>query len=183
MLVPAARMAEAAALAAAVAAETRQGPVVNRAQWEKIQGLIATGIKEGATLSAGGLGRPDDRPTGFYVKPTVFADVRNTMTIAREEIFGPVLVIIPYTTLDEALAIANDTPYGLAAYVQAGPESTEAATRLALGLRAGNVHISGARPTDDAPFGGYKQSGNGREKGPFGIDDMVEIKAVFGAHL
>jgi aldehyde dehydrogenase (NAD+) len=142
-----------------------------------VQGLIQKGIDEGATVAAGGTGRPDGFNRGFYVKPTVFANVTNEMTIAREEIFGPVLVVIPYDTEDDAIRIANDTPYGLAAYVQG---SEERARKVAKRLRAGNVHINGAFGGMGTPFGGYKQSGLGREGGKFGLEEFLEVKAAIG---
>ena len=188
MLVPLTRMKEAAAIAKGVAdktkpgdpknAETTMGPVVNRVQWEKIQSLIKKGIDEGATLVTGGLGRPDGLNKGYYVRPTVFADVANEMTIAREEIFGPVLSIIGYKDEDDAVRTANDTPYGLAGYVSSG--DVERARRVARRMRAGNVNINGAANERAAPFGGYKQSGNGREWGRFGIEEYLEVKAVAG---
>jgi aldehyde dehydrogenase (NAD+) len=188
MLVPAARQAEAVAIAKAAAEKMRVGdpfgegiklgPVVSDVQFTKIQGLIQKGIDEGATLVTGGVGRPDGLPTGFYVKPTVFADVKNSMTIAREEIFGPVLSILPYQTEEEAIAIANDTPYGLSGYVSSG--DLDRARRVAARLRTGNVHLNGAQLAFDAPFGGYKQSGNGREWGVNGFEEFLETKAVLG---
>jgi aldehyde dehydrogenase (NAD+) len=188
MIVPHARMKEAAEIASAVAAKTKVGdprdaasnlgPVVNRTQWEKIQALIEKGIAEGATLAAGGPGRPEGLNRGFYVRPTVFADVTNSMSIAREEIFGPVLSILGYETEAEAVSIANDTPYGLAGYVSSG--DVERARRVARQLRAGNININGTRNEPRGPFGGYKQSGNGREYGRFGMDEYVEVKAVTG---
>ena len=188
MLVPKDKMDEAAAIAAKVAANTavgnprekgtRVGPVVSELQWNKIQGLIQKGIDEGATLVAGGTGRPDGLETGYYVKPTVFADVNNDMTIAREEIFGPVLSIIPYESEDEAIRIANDTPYGLSGYVSSG--DLDRARRVASRLRTGMVHINGADLEALAPFGGYKQSGNGREWGAHGMDEFLEVKSVYG---
>ena len=188
MLVPADRMDEAAAIAARVANETKVGdpradgievgPVVSAAQWEKIQGLIRAGIDEGATLAAGGTGRPAGLDQGFYVKPTVFADVSNDMTIAREEIFGPVVSIIAYGDEDEAVRIANDTPYGLSGCVSSG--DVERARRVAARMRTGMVHINGASLDAMAPFGGYKQSGNGREWGPHGIEDFLEVKSIYG---
>jgi len=188
MLVPKDKMDEAAAIAAKVAANmavgnprekgTRVGPVVSELQWNKIQGLIQKGIDEGATLAAGGTGKPDGLETGFYVKPTVFADVNNDMTIAREEIFGPVLSIIPYESEDEAIRIANDTPYGLSGYVSSG--DLDRARRVASRLRTGMVHINGADLEALAPFGGYKQSGNGREWGAHGMDEFLEVKSVYG---
>ncbi len=154
------------------------GPVVNRAQFDKIQGLIQQGIDEGATLVAGGPGRPDHLPTGYYVRPTVFAGVDNGMTIAREEIFGPVLVIIGYDDEDEAVEIANDTDYGLAAYICT--TEMERAKALARRLRAGQVAINYVGGTTDTPFGGYKRSGNGREKGRWGLEEFLELKAITG---
>jgi len=188
MLVPAARHAEAVAIAKAVATGVKVGdpfadgitlgPVVSEAQWNKIQGLIQKGIDEGATLVAGGPGRPEGLSKGYFVRPTVFADVRNDMTIAREEIFGPVLSILPYRDEEEAIRIANDTPYGLSGYVSAG--DLERARRVAARLRTGEVHLNGAGADFNAPFGGYKQSGNGREWGEFGFEDFLEVKAVLG---
>ena len=188
MLVPKGRMEEAAGIAARVARETVAGdpeaegtdigPVVSAAQWQKIQGLIRKGIDEGAKLVAGGPGRPEGLDRGFYVRPTVFAEVDNGMTIAREEIFGPVLCIIGYEDEDDAVRIANDTPYGLSGYVSSG--SLERARRVASRLRTGMVHINGASLDAQAPFGGYKQSGNGREWGPHGIDEFLEVKSVYG---
>jgi aldehyde dehydrogenase (NAD+) len=154
------------------------GPVVNEAQWGKIQGLIQKGIDEGARLVAGGTGRPEGFNKGFYVRPTVFADVTNDMTIAREEIFGPVLSIIPFETEQEAVEIANDTVYGLTNYVQTQDGSR--ANRLALQLRSGMVEMNGQSRGAGAPFGGMKQSGNGREGGVWGIEDFLEVKAVAG---
>ena len=188
MLVPKDKMDEAAAIAAKVAAATavgnprekgtRVGPVVSELQWNKIQGLIQKGIDEGATLVAGGTGRPDGLDTGYYVKPTVFSNVSNDMTIAREEIFGPVLSIIPYENEDEAIRIANDTPYGLSGYVSSG--NLDRARRVASRMRTGMVHINGADLEALAPFGGYKQSGNGREWGAHGMDEFLELKSVYG---
>ncbi|RME18357.1 MAG: aldehyde dehydrogenase family protein [Alphaproteobacteria bacterium] len=154
------------------------GPVVNKAQWDKIQGLIQKGIEEGARLVAGGPGLPEGFNRGYYVKPTVFADVNNQMTIAREEIFGPVLSIIPFETEEEAIEIANDTPYGLTNYVQT--QDGARANRVALKLRSGMVEINGKSRSFGAPFGGMKQSGNGREGGVFGIEDFLEIKSIGG---
>ena len=154
------------------------GPLSGRAQFERVQALIAAGIEEGATLVTGGLGRPAGLTKGFYVKPTIFADVQNNMTVAQEEIFGPVLCILPYASDEEAIAMANDTPYGLSAYVSSG--DLERARRVAARLRAGQVHLNGA-PTDmAAPFGGYKQSGNGREWGQHGLEEFLETKAIMG---
>jgi aldehyde dehydrogenase (NAD+) len=159
-------------------ADTTMGPVVNRGQWEKIQGLIEKGINEGATLVTGGVGRPEGLNKGYYVRPTVFADVRNDMSIAREEIFGPVLSIIGYKDEDDAVRLANETPYGLAAYVSSG--DLERARRVARRIQAGNVNLNGAANERAAPFGGYKQSGNGREWGRFGLEEFLEVKAVAG---
>ena len=153
------------------------GPVVNRPQFEKIQGLIQTGIDEGAELVVGGTGRFGDREAGFYVKPTLFAGVTNDMTIAREEIFGPVLGVIVYDDLDEAIRIANDTVYGLAAYVMGDPEQARAVVRR---LKAGSVFVNAANLDPNVPFGGYKQSGNGREFGKFGLEEFTELKGVIG---
>src|SRR5262249_40477747 len=150
------------------------GPLANANQFQKVQALIQKGVDEGARLVAGGVGRPDGFNRGYYVRPTVFADVRNDMTIAREEIFGPVLCIIPYDSEDEAIRIANDTPYGLSAYVQGEQEH---ARRVARRLRAGNVHLNGASGAMGTPFGGYKQSGAGREGGAFGLEEYLETKA------
>ena len=188
MLVPRERMQEAAKIAAGVAAATRVGnprdadidvgPVVSELQWTKIQGLIQTGIDEGATLAAGGSGKPAGLDTGYFVKPTVFVDVNNEMTIAREEIFGPVLSIIPYDDEDDAIRIANDTPYGLSGYVSSA--DLDKARAIAAKMRTGMVHINGAWLDPAAPFGGYKQSGNGREWGAHGIDEFLEVKSVYG---
>ena len=152
------------------------GPVVSAAQFDKIQRLIQTGIDEGARLVAGGPGKPEGHDTGYFVRPTVFADVRNSITIAREEIFGPVLSIIPFDTEDEAIAIANDSPYGLTHYVQT--QDPVRAKRVASALRAGMVEVNGQPLGAGAPFGGYKQSGNGREGGVWGLEDFLEVKAV-----
>jgi aldehyde dehydrogenase (NAD+) len=143
-----------------------------------VQRLIGRGIEEGATLVTGGTGRPDGIEKGHYAKPTVFADVRNDMTIAREEIFGPVLCILPYKSEEEAVRIANDSPYGLAGFVTSG--DIERARRVAKKIRAGNVHINGAPVDFDGCFGGYKQSGNGREWGEAGLEEFLELKAVLG---
>ncbi|MDA0650237.1 MAG: aldehyde dehydrogenase family protein [Proteobacteria bacterium] len=154
------------------------GPLFDQIQFDRVQNMIQVGIDEGATLLAGGLGRPEGFDVGWFVKPTIFADVNNTMRIAREEIFGPVLVIIPFDSEEEAITIANDTPYGLAAYVQTG--SSERATRLSRALRAGAVHINGGAYEYGSPFGGYKASGNGREGGMMGLEDFLETKMVHG---
>ncbi|MCO7736640.1 aldehyde dehydrogenase family protein [Brucella intermedia] len=154
------------------------GPLSSSIQFEKVQKLIQKGIDEGARLVAGGTGRPEGFTEGDFVKPTVFADVNNDMTIAREEIFGPVLAMIPFDTEEEAIAIANDTPYGLAAYIQTG--SPERAKRVARKLRAGMVQINGTSRAPGSPFGGYKQSGNGREGGKWGLEDFMEVKLISG---
>jgi len=186
MLVPAKRMGE-AIVAAKAAAESvtvgdpngnaTMGPVVSKTQFDKIQGLIQKGIDEGATLVTGGVGRPEGLDKGYFVQPTVFANVTNDMTIAKEEIFGPVVSILGYDNLDQAVEIGNDTEYGLAAYVNGA--DIEEARRLAAELRAGQVVINGASDMM-APFGGYKMSGNGREWGDFAFHDFLEIKAVVG---
>ncbi len=154
------------------------GPLVSETQYNKVQGLIEAGIDEGARLVIGGPGRPEGFNRGYYVRPTIFADVNNDMTIAREEIFGPVLAMIPFESEDEAVAIANDTDYGLAAYVQTG--DPDRAKRVSRKLRAGNVQINGQSLPDEAPFGGYKESGNGREGGVYGLEEFLETKAVSG---
>jgi aldehyde dehydrogenase (NAD+) len=181
MLVPASRMDEAASIAAAVAAgvvvgdplaeATRVGPVASGVQYDRIQQLIAT------RLEAGGLGKPDGLGTGYFVKPTVFSHVSNEMTIAREEIFGPVLVIIGYEDDDDAVRIANDSAYGLSGYISGDGDRARAMARR---IRTGNVHLNGAPGDLNAPFGGYKQSGNGREWGAFGLDEFLETKAILG---
>ena len=153
------------------------GPVVNKAQFEKIQGLLQTGIDEGATVAAGGLGRPDGLSTGYYVKPTVFSNVSNSMTIAQEEIFGPVLVVIPYENDEQLIEIANDTPYGLGAYIAGNPAH---AKKLVSKLRVGTVFVNAGGLDFNSPFGGYKQSGNGREFGKFGLEEFMEKKSVIG---
>ncbi|MEX0317995.1 MAG: aldehyde dehydrogenase family protein [Ruegeria sp.] len=154
------------------------GPVVNEVQWSKIQDLIQKGIDEGARLVAGGTGRPEGFNKGYYVKPTVFADANNRMTIAREEIFGPVLTMIPFDTEEEAVEIANDTPYGLTNYVQT--QDPARANRMARQLRSGMVEMNGQSRAAGSPFGGMKQSGNGREGGTWGLEDFLEVKAVGG---
>jgi aldehyde dehydrogenase (NAD+) len=153
------------------------GPVVNKRQWERIQSLIQKGIDEGATLVAGGLGRPEGLESGYYVKPTVFSNVTTNMTIAQEEIFGPVLVIMPYEDEEEAVRIANDTPYGLGAYIAGDPAK---AKKLVGRIRAGAVFVNAGGLAFDMPFGGYKQSGNGREFGKFGLEEFLEVKSVIG---
>ncbi|URK87186.1 aldehyde dehydrogenase family protein [Rhizobium sp. RCAM05350] len=152
------------------------GPLVSDVQFGRVQALIEAGIAEGARLLVGGAGKPQGFKTGYFVKPTIFADVNNTMRIAREEVFGPVLAIMPFETEEEAIEIANDTNYGLAAYVQTG--DPKRAERVASRLRAGMVHINGGSHRYGSPFGGYKQSGNGREGGMFGLEDFLEVKTV-----
>ncbi|HEY3144692.1 MAG TPA: aldehyde dehydrogenase family protein, partial [Dongiaceae bacterium] len=154
------------------------GPVVSEAQFNKIQRLIESGIKEGATLVTGGTGRPEGLNRGYYVRPTVFGDVQPSMTIAREEIFGPVLAIMPYDSEDQAVEIANDTPYGLSANVES--KNLERARQVARRLRAGQVKINYPAWDTFAPFGGYKQSGNGREYADWGIHDFLEVKGIIG---
>jgi aldehyde dehydrogenase (NAD+) len=188
ILVPMSRMKEAAKIAEAAAQAikvgdpqgdgTTIGPVVSDKQWEKIQRLIKSGIDEGATLVAGGPGRPEGMTKGYYVRPTVFADVRNDMTIAREEIFGPVVTIIGYKDEDDAVRIANDTVYGLSGYVSS--KDIERARKVARRIRTGMVHINGAGLDIRAPFGGYKQSGNGREFAGHGLREFLEAKSIFG---
>jgi aldehyde dehydrogenase (NAD+) len=189
MLVPASRYDEAEELAKGAAEQVvvgnpkdpnvTIGPLANRRQFERVQSLIKRGIDEGAKLVTGGPGRPAGLEKGYFVRPTIFGHVKNDMTIAREEIFGPVLSIIPYRDEEDAIRIANDTPYGLSGYVSG---ELEHAKRVARRLRTGMVHINGAPIDAAAPFGGYKQSGNGREYAAFGFDDFVEIKAVMGAN-
>ena len=188
MLVPRARIEDATAVARKAASamtvgmpseeSTVLGPVAHRAQFDKVQRLIETGITEGAQLACGGPGRPDGLTRGFFVRPTIFADVDPAMTIAREEIFGPVLCLIAYEDEDDAVRIANDTPYGLAAYVQSG--NLDRARSVARRLRAGNVQLNDPPVDRGAPFGGYKQSGNGREWGEFGVNEYLEIKGIPG---
>ena len=188
MLIPEKVYDEAVAIAQAVAArpvvgdpkadDVTMGPVANKTQFEKIQGLLRKGIEEGAKVVIGGPGRPDGLDKGYFVRPTVFANVNNQMTIAREEIFGPVLAIIPYRDEEEAIRIANDTVYGLSGYVYSG--DIEHARRVARRLRTGMVHLNGASTDVNAPFGGYKQSGNGREWGREGLKEFLETKAVMG---
>ena len=186
MLVPAPLYEQAVEIAASVARATRPGdpndpasdigPVVSARQFGRIQDLIEKGVREGAVAAAGGPGKPEGLDTGFYVRPTVFRDVHNGMTIAREEIFGPVLCMIPYNDTDEAIRIANDTNYGLSGYVWAGDQ--QEAMAVARRMRTGMVHINGADTDARAPFGGYRQSGNGREWGDHGIREFMETKAV-----
>jgi aldehyde dehydrogenase (NAD+) len=153
------------------------GPVVNKSQFEKINGLIQKGVDEGATIAAGGTGRPEGKDKGYYVKPTVLSDVTNDMTVAREEIFGPVIVVIKYKDTDEAVKIANDTPYGLGAYIAGNPAE---AAKLVPRIRAGSIFVNSGGLDFNSPFGGYKQSGNGREFGKFGLEEFMEKKAVIG---
>jgi aldehyde dehydrogenase (NAD+) len=187
MLVPAKKMDEAIVIAREAAESTTVGdpngnatigPVVNKTQWEKIQRLIKAGIAEGATLVTGGPDRPEGLDKGFYVKPTVFANVTNDMTIAKEEIFGPVVSILGYDSVDEAVKIGNDTEYGLAAYIS-GTDQTKI-REVASQLRAGQVSINGGGGDPTAPFGGYKMSGNGREWGDYGFHEYLETKAMLG---
>ncbi len=187
MLVPGHRMADAAAVAERVGASLRVGlpnsdpdlgPVVSNLQWQRIQSHIESGISEGARLVVGGPGRPEGLATGFYVKPTVFADVRNDMRIAREEIFGPVLSMIAFEDLDDAIRIANDTSYGMAAYVSG--DDAEQVAKVANGMRAALVSANGTPTDPSAPFGGFKQSGNGREYGVYGFHEYLEYKALVG---
>jgi aldehyde dehydrogenase (NAD+) len=188
LFVPADRQEEVIEIARRIAAETvvgdpksattTIGPVVSRIQFDRIQSLIESGIKEGATLVAGGPGRPAGLNRGYYVQPTVFANVRNDMRIAQEEIFGPVLSILPYKDEEDAIRMANDTVYGLSSYVTSG--DVERSRRVARRIRAGMVHLNGSRGDTAAAFGGYKQSGNGREWGRFGFEEFLEIKSMFG---
>lgn len=189
MLVPNSRRDEAIGALAEAARSMRVGdpstnpdigPVVSRKQFDKIQRLIETGISEGAKVIAGGPGRPEGIEAGFYIRPTVFVDVTNGMTIAREEIFGPVLCVLGYDSIDEAVEIANDTVYGLAGYIQGKDEALIA--EVASRLRVGQVLVNQPHPDGMAPFGGYKQSGNGREWGDFGFEAFLEVKAVLGAN-
>jgi len=188
MFVPAARHDEAKQVAKetaeklkvgpASAEDSWMGPVVSEVQFNKIQKLIESGIKEGAEVVTGGTGRPEGLNRGYYVRPTVFAGVTDDMTIAKEEIFGPVLSILPYDSEDEIVERANNTPYGLASYVQSG--SLEKARKLAAQMRSGNVYINYPAWDAGAPFGGYKQSGNGREYAEFGLEEFLEIKGTVG---
>lgn len=188
MLVPRAMLAEAEEHARAAAERitvgdpkgegVNMGPVVSEAQFTRIQTLIAQAMREGARLITGGEGRPAHLTTGFYVQPTIFSDVHNDMPIAREEVFGPVLCLIPYDSEADAIRIANDSPYGLSGYVSSAHQ--ERAMRVARALRTGNVHLNYAPVDHGAPFGGYKHSGNGREWGEFGFEEFLEVKAVMG---
>jgi aldehyde dehydrogenase (NAD+) len=154
------------------------GPVVSKIQYDKIQKLIQSGIDEGATLVAGGLNRPEGLEKGYFVRPTVFADVNNNMKIAQEEIFGPVLSILPFETEEEAIAITNNTSYGLTNYVQT--QDKEKAKRVAKQLRSGGVEINGNGVSSGTPFGGFKESGNGREGGTWGLEEYLEVKSISG---
>jgi aldehyde dehydrogenase (NAD+) len=188
MLVPKAKMAEAIEIAKVAAAKasvgdpsdekTRLGPVVSELQFNKITALIEKGIAEGAELIVGGPGRPEGIDKGYFIQPTVFANVTNDMTIAREEIFGPVLTILGYEDDEDAVRIANDTEYGLSGYVSGDPAHAE---KIARQIRTGMVHINGAGPDFSSPFGGYKKSGNGREWGLEGFEEFLETKAMLGA--
>ena len=188
MLVPAARLAEVEAIAKRITASvvvgdptsegTTVGPVVSKVQFDRVEGYIEKGIAEGAKIIAGGTGRPETLAKGYFVRPTIFSGVRNDMTIAREEIFGPVLCILPYETEEQAVQIANDTPYGLAAYVWS--QNNIRARRVASRIRAGQVALNGASGDMKTPFGGFKMSGNGREYGEFGLRDFLEVKAMIG---
>lgn len=188
MLVPRSKMADAVMAARQESEATKVGdprkedtsigPLVSKAQFDKVQRLIKIGIEEGATLVTGGAERPDGMNRGYFVRPTVFSDVRNDMTIAREEIFGPVLCILPYDDEDDAVRIANDSPYGLSGFVTSS--NVERARRVAKRIRAGNVHVNGAHVDFGGCFGGYKQSGNGREWGEAGLEEFLELKSIFG---
>ncbi|POR51466.1 aldehyde dehydrogenase family protein [Bosea psychrotolerans] len=188
MLVPRSRLAEVEGLAVAAVADivvgdplgedTTHGPIANRPQFERVQMMIRAGLEDGAKLIVGGSGRPDGLETGFFARPTIFSDVRPEMRISQEEIFGPVLSIIPYDTVDEAVAIANDTVYGLGAHVQSA--NLDQARAVAARIQSGQVHINHPAWDPNAPFGGYKQSGNGREYGIEGIEEYLETKAVLG---
>ena len=189
MLVPEKRHDEVAAMAksevekkwkvgAPTADDAALGPLANAKQFEKVQRLIQKGIEEGAKVVTGGIGRPEGFNKGYFVRPTVFANVRTDMTIAREEIFGPVITVMPYKDEAEAVRIANDTLYGLSSQVHSGDPAR--AHRVANKIRTGMVHLNGAPLDFSAPFGGYKQSGNGREWGRFGLEEFLEVKAVMG---
>src|SRR5438132_6012088 len=171
-------VAEAMKVGDAMADGTMMGPPAHKTQFEKVNRLIRTGMEEGATLAAGGPGRPEGLARGYFVQPTVFGDVRNDMTISREEIFGPVLSILPYESEEQAVQIANDTLYGLSGYVSSS--DIEHARAVARCIRSGNVHLNGAHPDFNAAFGGYRQSGNGREWGKVGFEEFLELKCVYG---
>ena len=186
MIVPRSKLAEVEEIAVRAAetytlgdpfgADTRLGPLVSKAQQDRVRGYIEKGVEEGAKLLIGGAEQPDDLPSGYFVKPTVFSDVRNDMTIAQEEIFGPVLSIIPYDSEEEAVEIANDTIYGLAGGVWSG--DADRAKAVARKIRTGQVEVNGGSFNPLAPFGGFKQSGHGRELGKFGIDEYLEPKSL-----
>ncbi|MFT4397644.1 aldehyde dehydrogenase family protein [Gordonia lacunae] len=187
MLVPAGRVDEVAEIAKGVAAEltvgdpttdVKLGPVVSEAQFDKIQGLIERAIADGAIAVVGGAGRPEGLETGYYVKPTVFTNVTNDMEIARTEVFGPVLVVIAYDSIDEALKVANDTEYGLAGYVSG--KDVDEVRRIGSQIRAGSISLNGAQLDPSAPFGGYKKSGNGREWSDYAFDEFLEVKSLLG---
>lgn len=187
MLVPAARVDEVAEIAKGVAVEltvgdpttdVKLGPVVSEAQFDKIQGLIERALADGATAAVGGAGRPEGLETGYYVKPTVFTNVTNDMEIARTEVFGPVLVVIGYDSIDEAIKIANDTEYGLAGYVSG--QDVDEVRRIGSQIRAGSISLNGAQLDPSAPFGGYKKSGNGREWSDYAFDEFLEVKSLLG---
>jgi aldehyde dehydrogenase (NAD+) len=172
------RVAEGVIVGDPASEKTHLGPVVSKTQYERVEGYISKGMAEGAKLVTGGAGRPDGLDKGYYVRPTIFSNVRNDMTIAREEIFGPVLCILPYDSEEQAVQIANDTPYGLAAYVWS--QDNLHARRVGARIRAGQVTLNGASGNMNTPFGGFKMSGNGREYGEFGLRDFLELKAVIG---
>lgn len=187
MLVPAARVDEVAEIAKGVAVEltvgdpttdVKLGPVVSEAQFDKIQGLIERALADGATAAVGGAGRPEGLETGYYVKPTVFTNVTNDMEIARTEVFGPVLVVIGYDSIDEAIKVANDTEYGLAGYVSG--QDVDEVRRIGSQIRAGSISLNGAQLDPSAPFGGYKKSGNGREWSDYAFDEFLEVKSLLG---
>ena len=188
MLVPKERLSAVEALAKSVAESvvvgdpksesTTMGPVVSKIQFDRVEGFIAKGIAEGAKLLTGGEGRPSGLTKGYFVKPTIFSNVNNDMTIAREEIFGPVLCILPYDNEEQAIQIANDTPYGLAGYVWS--KDLAHANRVGSRIRAGRVTVNGASGDMQTPFGGFKASGNGREWGEYGLRDFLEVKAMIG---
>ena len=159
-------------------AETTMGPVISQTQFGRVQTMIESGISEGATLVTGGLGRAEGLSAGYFVRPTIFGNVRPDMKISREEIFGPVLSILPYNTEEEAVQMANDSDYGLAGWVWSDNE--DRARRVARAMRTGRVYINGAAPTMSAPFGGYRMSGNGRENGAIGLSQYLEVKALLG---
>ncbi len=170
--------AEATKVGDPLSESTDIGPLSNRAQFKKVHNMIQQAIDEGSTVVAGGTGRPEGLESGYYVRPTVFANVTNDMMIAQEEVFGPVLAILPYENEEQAIEIANDTPYGLAGYIQSG--NIERARSVAARIRAGTIFLNGNNYDPDAPFGGYKQSGNGREWGDFAFEDFLEVKGVVG---